>query len=154
MKKFILTLALLSASFLSAENQKTLVIIKPDAVKAKHAGEIISRYEKNDDFKIDAVEMMQLSPEVAKEFYIEHKDRPFYNDVVNFMSGSPVVVLVVEGDDAVVKNRKLIGATDPTKADKGTLRADFGTSTQANAVHGSDSPESAAREIKLLFKKL
>lgn len=154
MIKFILSLALLSSVSLCAETQKTLVIIKPDAVKSKHAGEIISRYEKNGDFKIDAIEMMQLTPDVAKEFYIEHKDRPFYNDVVNFMSGSPVVVLVVEGEGAVAKNRQLIGATDPTKADKGTLRADFGTSTQANAVHGSDSPESAAREIKLLFKKL
>lgn len=153
MKKFIFALTLLSVGFISAEVQKTLVIIKPDAVKAKHAGEIISRYEKSDALKIDAIEMMQFSPEIAKQFYIEHKDRPFYNDLVNAMSASPVVVMVVEGDDAIVKNRQMIGATDPAKADKGTLRADFGTSTQANAVHGSDSPAAATREIQLIFKK-
>lgn len=153
MKKFLFALALLSSGIASAEVQKTLVIIKPDAVKGQHIGEIISRYEKSGNLKINAIEMMQFTPDVAKEFYVEHKERPFYNDLVASMSASPVVVLVVEGDDAVVKNRQLIGATDPSKADKGTLRADFGVSTQANAVHGSDSPTAAAREIQLLLKK-
>ncbi len=151
MKKLLCAFALLSAGFLSAETQQTLVIIKPDAVKGKHIGEIVSRYEKSDALKIQAMKMMQLTPDTAKEFYIEHKDRPFYNDLVQAMSASPVVVMVVEGDDAIVKNRQMIGATDPTKADKGTLRADFGTSTQSNAVHGSDSPAAAKREIALIF---
>lgn len=144
---------LISSAFLSAEVEKTLVIIKPDAVKAKHVGEIISRYENNPDFKIDAIAMMQLTPEVAKEFYVEHKDRPFYGDLVQMMTASPVVVLVVEGENAVAKNRQFIGSTDPSTADKGTLRADFGASKQQNAVHGSDSPASATREIQLLLQK-
>lgn len=153
MKKLFLAAMLMSSAFLSAEVEKTLVIIKPDAVKGKHVGEIISRYEHNPDFKIDAIEMKQLTPEVAKEFYIEHKDRPFYGDLVQMMTASPVVVLVVEGDNAVAKNRQFIGATDPSMADKGTLRADFGASKQQNAVHGSDSPASATREIQLLLQK-
>lgn len=152
MKKVLFAFALLSVAFISAETQQTLVIIKPDAVKAKHVGNIISRYE-NSDLKIDKIEMMQFTPEVAKEFYVEHKDRPFYNDLVGAMSASPVVVLVVEGENAIVKNRQMIGATDPAEAEKGTLRAQFGASKQANAVHGSDSPAAATREIKLLFKK-
>ncbi len=152
MKKILFALTLMSASFIAAETQQTLAIIKPDAVKAKHIGEIISRYE-NSDLKINAIEMKVLTPDTMKEFYVEHKDRPFYNDLVNAMSGTPVVVIVLEGDNAIVKNRQMIGATDPAEADKGTLRAQFGASKQANAVHGSDSPDAAAREIKLLLNK-
>ena len=152
MKKTLFALAMLCAAVVGAEIQQTLVIIKPDAVNAKHIGNIISRYE-NSDLKIDKIQLMQFTPAIAKEFYIEHKDRPFYSDLVGAMSACPVVVMVVEGDNAITKNRQMIGATDPAEADKGTLRAEFGASKQANAVHGSDSPQAAAREIKLLFTK-
>lgn len=130
--------------------QRTLSIIKPDAVKKGVIGKIIDRFESN-GLKIAAAKKLKLSKEDAKNFYIVHKDRPFYNDLVEFMTSGPVVVMILEGEDAVVKNRELMGATDPKKAEKGTIRADFADSIDANAVHGSDSLENAAIEISFFF---
>lgn len=130
--------------------QKTLSIIKPDAVKKGAIGKIIDRFESN-GLRIAAAKKLQLSEEDAKNFYIVHKDRPFYSDLVKFMTSGPVVVMVLEGNDAVAKNRELMGATDPKQADKGTIRADFAESIDANAVHGSDSLENAAIEISFFF---
>ncbi|MFN4174104.1 MAG: nucleoside-diphosphate kinase [Parachlamydiaceae bacterium] len=130
--------------------EQTLSIIKPDAVKANHIGAIIDRFERN-GLKIAAIKKVSLSEEDAKRFYAVHKDRPFYNDLAKFMSSGPVVVMVLEGDDAVLKNRKIMGATNPEKADPGTIRKDFAKSMQENAVHCSDSLESAASEIKFFF---
>lgn len=135
--------------FLFAE--QTLSIIKPDAVKANHIGAIIDRFEKN-GLKVAAIKKVALTKEDAKKFYAVHKDRPFYNDLATFMSSGPVVVMVLEGDDAIAKNRKIMGATNPEKADAGTIRKDFAKSMQENAVHGSDSLESAASEIKFFFQ--
>ena len=130
--------------------QQTLSIIKPDAVANNHIGEIIARFEKNGLQPIKLV-MKQLSQAEAEGFYAEHKERPFFGDLVSFMTSSPVVVMVLEGQDAVAKNRDLMGATDPQKAAPGTIRADFAKSIDANSVHGSDSLESAAREIGYFF---
>lgn len=130
--------------------QRTLSIIKPDAVKKGVIGKIIDRFESN-GLKIAAAKKLKLSEDDAKNFYIVHKDRPFYSDLVKFMTSGPVVVMVLEGQDAVVKNRELMGATDPKKAEKGTIRADFADSIDANAVHGSDSLENAAIEISFFF---
>lgn len=130
--------------------EQTLSIIKPDAVKAHHIGEVITRFEKN-GLEIVDLKKVQLTKAQAEQFYAEHKDRPFYNDLVSYMTSGPVVVMVLDGDDAVAKNRALMGATDPSKADKGTLRSDFGTSIEHNAVHGSDSTDSAKREILFFF---
>lgn len=130
--------------------EKTLSIIKPDAVQSNHIGDIISRFEKS-GLRIAAIKMTTLSQDQAGRFYQEHSERPFYNDLVKFMTSGPVVILVLEGQDAVKSNRTLMGATDPAKADKGTLRADFAESKTRNAVHGSDSSESAAREISFFF---
>lgn len=130
---------------------QTLSIIKPDGVSNKHIGDVISRFEKN-DLQVAAVKMIQMTPDQAGQFYAVHKGRPFYDDLVKRMSSGPVVVLVLDGDDAVAKNRKLMGATDPKEADKGTLRADFAVSKGENTVHGSDSNENAAIEIAFFFK--
>lgn len=130
--------------------QRTLSIIKPDAVKKNVIGAILSRFEQN-DLKIVALEMMQLSREQAESFYGEHKERGFFADLVAFMTSGPVVVQVLEGDDAIAKNRDLMGATNPKEAAAGTIRADFADSIDANAVHGSDSEEAAKREISFFF---
>ncbi len=130
--------------------ERTFSIIKPDAVAKNVIGEIVSRFEKN-GLKIVASKMMQLSKEKAEGFYAEHKERPFFNDLVAFMISGPVVVQVLEGDGAVLKNRDLMGATNPKEADAGTIRADFAESIDENAVHGSDATESAAREISYFF---
>lgn len=130
--------------------QKTLSIIKPDAVKKGVIGKIIDRFESN-GLRIAAAKKLKLSEEDAKNFYIVHKDRPFYGELVKFMTSGPVVVMVLEGENAVAKNRELMGATDPKKAEKGTIRADFADSIDANAVHGSDSLENAAIEISFFF---
>ena len=130
--------------------QQTLSIIKPDAVKKGVIGKIIDRFESN-GLRIAAAKKVQLSREDAGKFYEIHKERPFYNDLIDFMTSGPVVVMVLEGEDAVAKNRELMGATDPKKAEKGTIRADFADSIDANAVHGRDSLENAKTEIAFFF---
>ena len=130
--------------------ERTFSIVKPDAVAKNHIGEIYSRFEKN-GLRIVAAKMMQLSKEKAEGFYAEHSERPFFNDLVAFMTSGPVMVQVLEGEGAVLKNRDLMGATNPADADAGTIRADFASSIDENAVHGSDAVESAAREIAYFF---
>lgn len=130
--------------------ERTLSIIKPDAVAKNVVGEILTRFEKA-GLQVIAAKMVQLSDIVAGGFYAEHKERPFYKDLVGFMTSGPVLVQVLEGENAIAMNRELMGATDPKKAAPGTIRADFAQSIDANAVHGSDSPASAAREIAYFF---
>ncbi len=131
--------------------ERTLSIIKPDATSKNVVGEIYSRFEKS-GLRIIAAKRMQLSKEQAQEFYAVHKERPFYNDLVSFMIQGPVMVQVLEGENAILKNRDIMGATDPKKAAAGTIRADFADSIEANAVHGSDAAETAQEEIKFFFK--
>lgn len=133
--------------------ERTLSIIKPDAVEKNVIGKILSRFE-DAGLRIVAMQMKKLSQQEAGEFYAVHKERPFYGELVEYMTTGPVVVSVLEGEDAVAMNRKLMGATDPKKADKGTIRADFAESINANAVHGSDSAENAAIEVKFFFPGL
>ena len=130
--------------------EQTLSIIKPDAVAKNVTGQINSRFEAA-GLQIVAQKMLRLSDELAGGFYAEHKERPFYPDLVAFMTSGPVVVQVLEGEGAILKNRELMGATNPAEADAGTIRADLAKSIDANAVHGSDSPASAAREIAYFF---
>ena len=130
--------------------EQTLSIIKPDAVAKNVTGQINARFEAA-GLQIVAQKMLRLSDDVAGGFYAEHKERPFYPDLVSFMTSGPVVVQVLEGEGAILKNRELMGATNPDEADAGTIRADFANSIDANAVHGSDSPASAAREIAYFF---
>ena len=132
--------------------EKTLSIIKPDAVKKGVIGKIIDRFESN-GLRISAMKKIQLDEKTAGEFYEVHKERPFFGELVEFMTSGPVVVMALEGEGAVLKNRDLMGATDPKEAKKGTIRADFAESIDANAVHGSDSLENADREIKFFFSK-
>ena len=134
-------------------NEKTISIIKPDAVQKNVIGKILTRFE-DAGLKIAATKMMQLDAKLAGDFYAVHKERPFYNDLVSYMSSAPVVVTVLEGEGAVVKNRELMGATDPKEAAAGTIRADFAESIDANAVHGSDSLENAQKEISFFFPEL
>jgi nucleoside-diphosphate kinase len=131
-------------------NERTLSIIKPDAVAKNVIGEIYTRFEKA-DLTIVAAKMMHLTQEQAEGFYAEHKERPFFNDLVAFMTSGPAVVQVLEGNGAILKNRDLMGATNPKEAEAGTIRADFASSIDANAVHGSDSAASAEREIAYFF---
>lgn len=131
--------------------ERTLSIIKPDAVKKNHIGEILSRFEKA-GLIIAATKMKHLSREEAEGFYAVHKERPFFKDLVDFMISGPVVVSVLEGSDAIQKNRDLMGATNPQEAAPGTIRADFAESIDANAVHGSDGPDTAKVEISYFFK--
>ncbi len=130
--------------------ERTLSIIKPDAVAKNVIGQIYTRFE-GAGLKIIAARMAHLSRGEAEAFYAVHKTRPFFNDLVNFMISGPVMIQVLEGDDAIAKNRQLMGATDPKKAEKGTIRADFADSIDANAVHGSDAPETAAIEVAFFF---
>ena len=130
--------------------ERTLSIIKPDAVKKNVIGEIYSRFEKG-GLKIIAARMKQLSRAEAEGFYAVHRERPFFNALVEFMISGPVMIQALEGENAIAKNRELMGATDPKKADKGTIRADFADSIDANAVHGSDAPETAQSEIAYFF---
>ena len=130
--------------------ERTLSIIKPDAVGKNVIGEIMTRFEKA-GLQIVAAKMMKLDDEKAGGFYAEHKERPFFGDLVGFMTSGPVVVQVLEGENAIAKNRELMGATNPKEAEAGTIRADFAESIDANAAHGSDSLESAAREIAYFF---
>ena len=133
--------------------QRTLSIIKPDAVAKNVIGEIISRFEKN-NLKIIAAKLITLSASNAGAFYAEHKGKPFYDDLIEFMTSGPVFIQVLEGEDAISKNRELMGNTDPSKAEPGTIRADFAQTIDANAVHGSDSEISAEREIAFFFSDL
>jgi len=133
--------------------EQTLSIIKPDAVAKNAIGQILTRFEQA-GLKIVAARMMSLSRREAEGFYAVHKGRAFFNDLVDFMTSGPVVIQVLQGEDAIQKNRDLMGATDPRKAAKGTIRADFAQSIDANAVHGSDSPQTAASEIAYFFPTL
>jgi nucleoside-diphosphate kinase len=133
--------------------ERTLSIIKPDAVKKNVIGQIYSRFEQA-GLKIVAARMAQLSQAEAEGFYAVHKERPFFKDLVSFMISGPVMIQVLEGEGAILKNRDLMGATDPKKAAPGTIRADFADSIDANAVHGSDAPETAAVEIAYFFPTL
>ncbi len=130
--------------------ERTISIIKPDAVAKNVIGQIYARFE-GAGLKIVAANMMHLSQQTAEEFYGVHRERPFFKDLVAFMVSGPVMVQVLEGDNAITKNRDLMGATDPKKAAPGTIRADFADSIDANAVHGSDSPETARQEIAFFF---
>lgn len=132
--------------------QRTLSIIKPDAVAKNVIGEIYTRFERA-GLKIVAARMLKLSREQAESFYEIHRERPFFPALVEFMTSGPVMVQVLEGEDAVARNRELMGATDPRQAAPGTIRADFASSIDANAVHGSDSEENAAREIAFFFSE-
>lgn len=131
--------------------EQTLSIIKPDAVAKNVIGEIYARFEKN-GLKIVAAKMMHLTKDQAEGFYAVHKERPFYADLVTFMTRGPVMIQVLSGEGAITKNREIMGATDPEAAAIGTIRADFATSIDANAVHGSDSQQTAAQEINFFFK--
>ncbi|MGH2327121.1 nucleoside-diphosphate kinase [Campylobacter taeniopygiae] len=131
--------------------ERTLSIIKPDAIKKNLIGKILDRFESN-GLKIIALKKIQLTSEQAENFYAIHKERPFFKDLVNFMISGPVVISVLEGENAVLKNRELMGATNPKEAKSGTIRADFAESIDANAVHGSDSLENAKNEIEFFFK--
>jgi nucleoside-diphosphate kinase len=133
--------------------ERTLSIIKPDAVAKNVIGQIYSRFE-GSGLKIIAAKMVHLSRNEAEGFYVVHRQRPFFNDLVNFMISGPVMVQVLQGDSAIQKNRDLMGATDPKKAAKGSIRADFADSIDANAVHGSDASETAAVEIAYFFPTL
>ncbi|MBL8533620.1 MAG: nucleoside-diphosphate kinase [Betaproteobacteria bacterium] len=133
--------------------ERTLSIIKPDAVAKNVIGQIYSRFEKA-GLKIVAARMMHLSRAQADGFYAVHRARPFFNDLVTFMTSGPVMIQALEGEGAIAKNRELMGATDPKKAAPGTIRADFADSIDANAVHGSDAPETAAVEIAYFFPSL
>ncbi len=130
--------------------EQTLSIIKPDGVQKNLIGEIYRRFEKA-GLQIIAARMIHLSQQQAEGFYAVHKERPFFNDLVSYMSSGPVMVQALEGGDAINKNREIMGATDPAKADQGTIRADFAESIEENIVHGSDAPETAAQEIAFFF---
>ena len=130
--------------------ERTLSIIKPDAVKKNVVGQILARFEKA-GLRIVAARMKHLSRDEAEGFYAVHRERPFFRDLVEFMISGPVLIQVLEGENAIAKNRELMGATDPRKADKGTIRADFARSIDANAVHGSDSIDNARMEVAYFF---
>ena len=130
--------------------ERTLSIIKPDAVAKNAIGSIIARFEEA-GLRVVAARMMHLSENEAEGFYAVHRERPFFKDLVRFMTSGPVFVQVLEGEGAIMKNREVMGATDPEKAEKGTIRADFASNIEENAVHGSDAPETAAQEIAYFF---
>ncbi|MFC2165229.1 nucleoside-diphosphate kinase [Acidobacteriota bacterium] len=131
--------------------EKTLAIIKPDAVKKKLIGKIIQKIEE-EEFKISKLKMLYLSKEEAKGFYVVHKEKPFYDSLTDFMSSGEIVVMILEGENAIERWRKAMGATDPAMADPGTIRRQFGFSVERNATHGSDAPETAEWEITYFFK--
>jgi len=132
---------------------KTFTILKPDTLKAGNAGAIISRLEQ-EGFRIRAMKMLHLTQAQAEGFYYVHKERPFFPSLVKFMTDGPVILMVLEADNAIDKLRKVMGATDPAKADAGTIRKQFGTNIERNAIHGSDGPETAAFEIGYFFNQL
>lgn len=133
--------------------ERTISIIKPDAVGKNHIGDIYQRFEAA-GLRIVAARMMHLSRRQAGDFYAVHKERPFFNDLLDFMTSGPVMVQILEGENAIAKNRELMGATNPAEADAGTIRADFATSIDENAVHGSDGADTAAQEISFFFRQL
>jgi len=133
--------------------ERTLSIIKPDATRRNLTGAINERFERK-GLCIVAQKRLQLTEEQAQRFYEVHKERPFYNDLVTFMTSGPVVVQVLEGDDAIAMNREIMGATNPANADKGTIRTDYAENVEANSVHGSDSPENAVKEIEFFFSDI
>ena len=133
--------------------ERTLSIVKPDGVKGNHIGEVYRRFE-NAGLSIIAARMLHLSQREAEGFYAVHRERPFYKDLVRYMSSGPVMVQVLEGEGAIAKNREVMGATDPAKAAPGTIRKDFAESIEANSCHGSDAPETAANEIHFFFSDL
>lgn len=133
--------------------EKTLSIIKPDAVERNLIGTIIAQFEK-EGFKVLAMRYHRLTKDEAKDFYIEHKEKPFYNSLVEYMTSGPVVLMVLERDNAIAKNREVMGATNPKNAAPGTIRAQHALSMEKNSVHGSDSPSSSAREIEFFFSDL
>ena len=130
--------------------ERTFSIIKPDATKRNLTGKIIDRFESN-GLRVVASKLLHMSREQAEGFYAVHKERPFFGELVSFMISGPVVVQVLEGENAIAKNREIMGATNPADADEGTIRKDFAESIEANSVHGSDAPETAAEEIKFFF---
>ncbi|MEW5736559.1 MAG: nucleoside-diphosphate kinase [Thermodesulfobacteriota bacterium] len=130
--------------------QRTLSIIKPDAVKKNVIGKIISRFEEN-GITVKAAKMVHMTKKQAEGFYAVHTARPFFKSLTDFMASGPCLVMILEGENVIAKNRELMGATDPAKADAGTIRKDFATNVEANAVHGSDAPETAATEIAFFF---
>ena len=132
--------------------EQTLSIIKPDAVGQNMIGNIIEYFER-DGLNVVAAKMMHLTQAQAKEFYAIHKERPFFGELVEFMTSGPVLIMVLEGENAIARNRQIMGATDPSKAAPGTIRADFATSIERNAVHGSDSSQTAKAEIPFFFKQ-
>ena len=132
--------------------ERTFAMIKPDGVRRGLTPEILARLQRK-GYRVVGLKQMQISRELAQAHYAEHKERPFYGDLVSFMTSGPVIVQVLEGEDAVAKNRELMGATNPKEAAAGTIRADFATTTGENVTHGSDSPESAERELGLFFKE-
>jgi nucleoside-diphosphate kinase len=133
--------------------QRTLSIVKPDGVRKGLVGEVIRRFEK-EGIRIAAMRMIRLTKEQAEGFYAVHRQRPFFFSLTEFISSGPVVVMVLEGDDVISRNRTLMGATDPAKADRGTIRADYADNVEQNIVHGSDAPETAAAEIRYFFSDL
>ena len=133
-----------------AATQRTLSIVKPDAVEKSVGGEILGRIEAS-GLRIIALKMLSLTDEQARGFYAVHKERPFYGSLVTFMTSGPVIVSALEGEDAIARYRKLMGATNPEEAERGTIRADFATDIERNAVHGSDAPETARMEIAYFF---
>lgn len=133
-------------------NERTLSIVKPDGVRKHAIGEVVRRFEAA-GLRLVAARLTHLSPETAARFYVVHKERPFYQDLVKFMSSGPIFVSVLEGEGAIARNRELMGPTDSKKAPKGTIRGDFGTDVEQNAVHGSDAPETAAWEIGFFFSQ-
>ena len=134
-------------------NERTLSIVKPDAVKKNAIGDVLRRFE-SAGLKIVAAKLVSLSKAEAQGFYAVHKERPFFESLTTFMSSGPVLVAVLEGEDAIQTNRRIMGATDPAKADAGTIRRDWGTDVEKNAVHGSDGPETARWEIAYFFSEL
>jgi len=133
--------------------QRTLSIVKPDGVKKGVIGEVIRRFEK-EGFRIAAMKMLHLTKKQAEGFYAVHRERPFFASLTDFMSSGPIVAMVLSGDDVIARNRTIMGATDPSMADKGTIRADFAGSVEQNIVHGSDSPETAMTEISYFFSDM
>jgi len=133
--------------------ERTLSIVKPDGVGRNLIGEVYRRFEQA-SLKVVAARMMRLSQSEAEGFYAVHRERPFFKDLVRFMTSGPVMIQVLEGENAIAKNREVMGATDPKKADKGTIRADLASSIDENIVHGSDAPDTAAREISYFFREI
>jgi len=133
--------------------QRTLSIVKPDGVKKGIIGEVIRRFEK-EGIRIVAMKMLRLTRKQAEGFYAVHRERPFFPSLTDFMSSGPIVVMVLSGDDVIARNRTIMGATDPAKADKGTIRADFAGSIEQNIVHGSDAPETSETEIRYFFSDM